>query len=163
MIVKQSITPSNWVSGKSLTQTRLQTRRQLPAVNSHEDEATWGFFPHYLPICVENPKVRLNRSIAGEKIALFANHIVVIINQSVKAGPHRQWAFHIPSEIQNLFLTSTSCPYQSQWMFRVCSRFAPSQWETALLCNDVSHWLGTNPMSAAKDKEAFGESSFKCS
>ena len=24
------------------------------------------------------------------------------------------------------------------------SRFAPSQWETALLCNDVSHWLGTN-------------------
>ena len=22
------------------------------------------------------------------------------------------------------------------------SRFAPSQWETVLLCNDVSHWLG---------------------
>ena len=27
---------------------------------------------------------------------------------------------------------------------RADSRFAPSQWETALLCNDVSHWLGTN-------------------
>ena len=24
------------------------------------------------------------------------------------------------------------------------SRFAPSQWETALLCKDVSHWLGAN-------------------
>ena len=24
------------------------------------------------------------------------------------------------------------------------SRFVPSQWETALLCNDVSHWLGAN-------------------
>ena len=24
------------------------------------------------------------------------------------------------------------------------SRFAPSQWETALLCNDVAHWLGAN-------------------
>ena len=24
------------------------------------------------------------------------------------------------------------------------SGFAPSQWETALLCNDVSHWLGAN-------------------
>ena len=23
-------------------------------------------------------------------------------------------------------------------------RFEPSQWETALLCNDVSHWLGAN-------------------
>ena len=25
---------------------------------------------------------------------------------------------------------------------RADSRFAPSQWETVLLCNDVSHWLG---------------------
>ena len=24
------------------------------------------------------------------------------------------------------------------------SRFAPSQWETALLCNAVSHWLGAS-------------------
>ena len=28
------------------------------------------------------------------------------------------------------------------------SRFAPSQWEKALLCNDVSHWLGGNLQSA---------------
>ena len=27
-------------------------------------------------------------------------------------------------------------------LFRVYSRFAPSQWEMALLCNDISHWLG---------------------
>ena len=27
---------------------------------------------------------------------------------------------------------------------RADSRFAPSRWETALLCNDVSHWLGAN-------------------
>ena len=27
---------------------------------------------------------------------------------------------------------------------RADSRFAPSQWETALLCNDVSHWLGAS-------------------
>ena len=31
---------------------------------------------------------------------------------------------------------------------RVDSRFAPSQWETALLCNDVSHWLGASLASA---------------
>ena len=24
------------------------------------------------------------------------------------------------------------------------SRLAPSQWEMTLLCNDISHWLGTN-------------------
>ena len=28
--------------------------------------------------------------------------------------------------------------------YRPDSRFAPSQWETALLCNDVSHWLGAS-------------------
>ena len=31
---------------------------------------------------------------------------------------------------------------------RADSRFAPSQWETALLCNDVSHWLGAGLESA---------------
>ena len=35
---------------------------------------------------------------------------------------------------------------------RADSRFAPSQWETALLCNDVSHWLGANLESALKCK-----------
>ena len=32
--------------------------------------------------------------------------------------------------------------------YRADSRFAPSQWETALLCKDVSHRLGTNLKSA---------------
>ena len=33
-------------------------------------------------------------------------------------------------------------------VFRADSRFAPSQWETPLLCNGVSHWLGPNLESA---------------
>ena len=31
---------------------------------------------------------------------------------------------------------------------RADSRFVPTQWETALLCNDVSHWLGASLESA---------------
>ena len=31
---------------------------------------------------------------------------------------------------------------------RADSSFAPSQWETALLCNDVSHWLDASLQSA---------------
>ena len=27
---------------------------------------------------------------------------------------------------------------------RADAKFAPSQWEAVLLCNEVSHWLGTN-------------------
>ena len=33
-------------------------------------------------------------------------------------------------------------------LFRADFRFAPSQWETALLCNDVSYWLGASLDSA---------------
>ena len=33
-------------------------------------------------------------------------------------------------------------------------RFAPSQWETALLCNDVSHWLGASLESALDHRQA---------
>ena len=33
-------------------------------------------------------------------------------------------------------------------MCRADSRFAPSQWGTALLCNAISHWLGANLESA---------------
>ena len=49
--------------------------------------------------------------------------------------------------------------YHSQWpgihftkelIIRADSRFAPNQWETALLCNDVYHWLGASIESALK-------------
>ena len=37
------------------------------------------------------------------------------------------------------------------WISSADSRFAPGQWETALLCNDVSHWLGAK-LESALDK-----------
>ena len=37
--------------------------------------------------------------------------------------------------------------YPDDWL-RADSRFAPGQWETALLCNDVSHFLGASLESA---------------
>ena len=32
----------------------------------------------------------------------------------------------------------------SSHIYRAITRFAPSQWETALLCNAFSHWLGAS-------------------
>ena len=34
------------------------------------------------------------------------------------------------------------------YIYRADSGFVPSQWETLLLCNDVSHWLGASLESA---------------
>ena len=42
----------------------------------------------------------------------------------------------------SLLLFYTNC------LYRADSRFAPSQWETVLLCNHVSHWLGASLESA---------------
>ena len=39
-------------------------------------------------------------------------------------------------------MKSTSHMKYAHTTCRADSRFAPCQWETALLCNDVSHWLG---------------------
>ena len=38
--------------------------------------------------------------------------------------------------------------HESDDMSTADSRFVPSQWETALICNDVSHWLGPSLQSA---------------
>ena len=38
----------------------------------------------------------------------------------------------------------------TKYRFRANSRLAPSRWETALLCNDVSHWVGTSLESALR-------------
>ena len=56
------------------------------------------------------------------------------------------WLLHAGSSsswIVKLFIMSYY--FLCCWtFFRADSRLAPSQQETALLCNDVSHWLGTN-------------------
>ena len=46
-------------------------------------------------------------------------------------------------------LTSEAVQVNRPWKgMQGWTRFGPSQWETALLCNDVSHWLGASLQSA---------------
>ena len=50
---------------------------------------------------------------------------------------------HSPTAGQKLQITQSAGVNQGS-ILRTDSRFAPSQWEMALLCNDVSHWLGAS-------------------
>ena len=70
-------------------------------------------------------------------------------------GAHKQWSLAIVDS-KNLFIYYT---HYSKYLtrsdkitllseFRADSRIVPSQWEMALLCNNVSHWLGANLESA---------------
>ena len=64
-------------------------------------------------------------------------------------GPVRNSAYllllHCRRHVQKLQIYNVTV---MTWLFdmgiRANSRFTPSQWETALLCNDVSHWLGAS-------------------
>ena len=52
----------------------------------------------------------------------------------------------IPSS--SVYINSRVCVYQNCTYHMADSRLTPSQWETALHCNDVSHWLGASLESA---------------
>ena len=56
------------------------------------------------------------------------------------------WMGALPGHVTQLSLSAVAIP--GNYLYMTDSRFAPSQWETALLCNDVSHRLGTNLESA---------------
>ena len=47
-------------------------------------------------------------------------------------------------------------------IYRVDSRFAPFQWETILLCNVISHWLGVSLESALYSKILAQQSWWGC-
>ena len=52
----------------------------------------------------------------------------------------------MPGKTLNSPMTTTE--YIPRNIQRAYSRLVPSQWETALLCNDVSYWLGVSLESA---------------
>ena len=51
---------------------------------------------------------------------------------------HVRPSIHLPTKNYHLVLIRSHFSYE----FRDQSRYAPSQWETSLHCNDVFHWLG---------------------
>ena len=67
------------------------------------------------------------------------------------AGPTEQLIdaghqYHGTTLMRTIILYPNYCADSTH--HRADSRFAPSQWETALFCNDISHWLGASLESA---------------
>ena len=58
-----------------------------------------------------------------------------------------QWCMQCKVIFNDLMTGST--------IYRADSKFTPSQWEMALLCNVVSHWLGANLESAMQVVKLF--------
>ena len=87
-----------------------------------------------LPHCASSPEHQMNWGFVSNNLLMelhwFEFHVMVqVIN--------KDWCFLY------LFVLG-SCYYY----IRAESRFAPNQWEMALLCNNVSHWLDASLESA---------------
>ena len=84
-----------------------------------------------------------------EKILWVGVENADVKNYKISIWKHRQ----INYSLIGLEMINDLCQYSaSSWyviILQGCdSKLAPSQWETGLLCNDVSHWLGTSLESA---------------
>ena len=71
----------------------------------------------------------------------YIANILLIACGHKEPGHQQPWYWLFSSRI---------CWFQHQdgYSSRADSRYAPSRWEAALLCSDVSHWLGTSQESA---------------
>ena len=82
------------------------------------------------PVTGEFPAQRASNT---ENISIWWRHHVTLgLWYRLKAFP-RVFVFDFALVLASQFDITCQC--------RADSGFAPSQWETALLCNDVSHWL----------------------
>ena len=87
---------------------------------------------------------KLPKSIQGHRYLfqpclIYDRHVSRLFHIETMAS----WNLLSELQIDNTFSTTGSFH-----IYRADARIVPSQWETALLCNDVSHWLGTNLESA---------------
>ena len=85
-------------------------------------------------------------------------------NFSTKAMRAKGWGFQLPSNISMKHPNDgvVSCCF-IHYRLKADSRLAPSQWETSLQSNVVSHWLGANLESALQTADYAFQSLFPSS
>ena len=94
------------------------------------------------PLMMLNHSRRMHLNVSSSKWRPFCvgfNMVMFGRRVTLAASRHR---IHLPHTTPHH--THTPHPHTYTHIHRADSRFAPSQWEMALLCNDVSHWLGAN-------------------
>ena len=108
-------------------------------------------FSALLALCAGNSPVPVKSPHKGQwRRAFMFSLICAWINDWVnnrEAGDLRRHRGHYDV---NVMLCERVNAVTGQTTCRAASRFAPSQWETALLCNDVFHLLGANLESTLK-------------
>ena len=116
------------------SQYRAENAATMDALSDAADhETAAGWLPTYIAITFMIPVLTITET---ELLSFWQNFHQWLYRRLLK------WQLPLqPLPVSGENFIKTTFP-------RAESRFAPSQWETALLCNDVSHWLGSNLESA---------------
>ena len=86
-------------------------------------------------------------------ISVYSNSPTVPYVTSSYAASNRRYSWYSITNIYTQIQTTVPLLWAAKYIIqmfiiRANSRFAPGHWQTALLCNDVSHWLSANLESA---------------
>ena len=86
----------------------------------------------------------LHVNLVTEYIHFIALYIIQSISYRIAGCIVQRFVIISLGSFRSLpFVWSQAILWMMHWN-RADSRFVPNQWKTALLCNDVSHWLGSN-------------------
>ena len=120
----------------------------------HDDVIKWKLFPRNWPFVRGIHRSPVNSPHKGQwRGALMFSLICVWINDWVnnrKTADLRHYHAHYDVIVMSCSILSRARQYHRlSWSWApddiwAGSRFAPSQWETTLLCNDVFHWIATS-------------------
>ena len=124
---------------------------------AHDDVIKWKHFPRYRPFVWGIHRSPGNSSHKGQWPGALMFFICAWINGWVnnrQAGDLRRHRAHNDVIVMEWgycaqwfpLYENSAAPVTSY--YRADSRFVPSQWETSLQSNTVSHWLGANLESA---------------
>ena len=127
----------------------------------HDDIIKWKHFPGYRPFVQGIHQSPVNSPSQRPVMRSSDGFLDLRLNKHWSKQSWG-WCFETPSRSlwrhcneTNPFLPNTLTNYDPA-LSQGCFWFAPSQWETALLCNDVSHWLGASIKSALLSYHTFG-------
>ena len=148
--------PLAWQPGASKTASQARETCLVYVMQSHVGEATffqakqvkkWTCCQNQFRLLLSAKSVKSHPLVIYPWLEIWFHYMVLYIMPS-SGDP--QLVITWPAEVLPLYSARPSAGTVLSTKFRANSRFAPSQWETALLCNNITHWLGASLESALK-------------
>ena len=142
---------TNDIFSTKFCHSRVSNRKTGPhtLVKFHDDVIKWKHFPRYRPFVRGNHRSSVNSPHKGQwrgalMFSLNCARINGWVNNRETGDLRRHLAYYDVPPNSMLLSRNGSDKNIHRYHHRNHSLYAPSQWETTVYCNVVSHWLGAH-------------------